>query len=130
MKSNFTLIALIAMVMAMIFSIGLLVSCSGDDDDNDAGGVDDDTGGGDDCDIANPLPTAECSNICNAENCDTDSPAYECMNPEGFGSVDECISGCMDSCQAGCIPANVMECMAAFTDCDTLYECMGINPNS
>ena len=114
---------LIAFLAVICLGLGLVLSCGGDDDDDDDTGDDDD----DDCDIADPMTSAECSSFCNADNCSSGSPAYVCMNPEGYDSVDECISDCMTYCQQGCIPANAQDCIDAFTDCETFYECMGVD---
>jgi hypothetical protein len=121
---------LMAFLAMLCLGVGAVLSCSssgGDDDDSSSG--DDDSGDDDDdCDVGNPLPTSECGSICNADMCN--SPAYDCVSEGEDITVEECISECMANCQEGCVPANAQACFEAFTDCDTLYECMGIDPGS
>ena len=115
---------LMAFLAVMCLGVGSVLSCSSGDDDDDSSSGDDDSGD-DDCDIANPLPISECGNICTADMCN--SPAYDCVSDDDDVTVEECISECMAKCQEGCTPANAQACFEAFTDCDTLYECMGIS---
>lgn len=122
---------LVAALAALALALGLVLSCSSGGDDDDSSSDDDNTGDDDfDCDIANPLPASECGTICNEEACSSDNPAYDCMNEGGSATVDECIADCMEGCQAGCVPDNILECVAAFTDCDAFYDCLGVNPES
>jgi len=79
------------------------------------------SGGGDDCRQHVSDPMTDCNAVCTAQTC---ALAEQCQDYVNVGSGANCIKECLAGCAAGCIPVGTTDCIAKFTDCQTLSNCL------
>ena len=73
------------------------------------------------CDKLVGDPIKDCSSLCNQDNC---SIMLQCGGYFENTSLDDCLKYCSEGCDAGCYPVGTMECLAQFSDCKSLTDCL------